>query len=160
MDLAGLIAPHTCVSALLDDIESGAISSSSELDARFSELHARYYDYEWAWAYRLMLDYYKLEEGNVTVRSLVTILRRWRESVLKLDRMLYEDARKEFSLSARTGFGFDGLGSTTDADFEGVRGAFETNPFVAAVKEHMARKGVLGTLWIDRLNGQWKPCRA
>ena len=160
VDLAGLIAPHTCVSAILDDVESGAISSASELDARFSELHARYYDYEWAWAYRLMLDYYKLEEGSVTVRSLVAILRRWRESVLKLDRMLYEDARKEFSLSARTGFGFDGLGSTTDADFEGVRGAFETNPFVAAVKEHMARKGVLGTLWIDRLNSQWEPDRA
>lgn len=156
VDLAGLIAPHSCVSTILDDIESGAIASADELDARFEELQSRYYDYEWVWAYRLMLDYYGLAEKNVTVRDLVAILRRWRESVLKLDRMLYEDARKEFSLSAKTGFGFDGLGATTDADFAGVRGAFETNPFVAAVTEHMTRKNELGTLWIDRLNSQWE----
>ena len=48
--------------------------------------------------------------------------------------------------------GFDGLGATTEADFAGVRGTFETNPFVLAVTEHRARKDALGTLWIDRLN--------
>ena len=153
VDLSGLIAPHTCVSALLNDIESGAISSCAELDARLDELHARYYDYEWVWAYNLMLRYYGLAEGAVTYRDLVYILRRWLDSVLRLDRMLYDDAKKEFSLSAKTGFGFDGLGATTEADFEGVRGAFETNPFVAATTEHMKRKHALGTLWIDRRNG-------
>ena len=140
VDLSGLIAPHTCVSAILNDIESGAISSCAELDARFTALHESYYDYEWVWAYDLMLRYYNLTEGSVTYRDLVYILRRWMDSVLRLDRMLYEDAKKEFSLSAKTGFGFDGLGATTEADFEGVRGAFETNPFVAATTEHMKRK--------------------
>ena len=48
---------------------------------------------------------------------------------------------------------FDGDGTTADADFEGVRGVFETNPFVAATTEHMKRKDALGKLWIDRLNG-------
>ena len=152
VDLSGLIAPHACVSAILNDIESGAISSCAELDARFTALHESYYDYEWVWAYDLMLRYYNLTEGSVTYRDLVYILRRWMDSVLRLDRMLYEDAKKEFSLSAKTGFGFDGLGATTEADFEGVRGAFETNPFVAATTEHMKRKHDLGTLWIDRLN--------
>ena len=152
MDLSGLIAPHSCVAAIQDDIESGAISSCAELDRRFEELHAKYYDYEWVWAYDLMLRYYGLEEGKVTYRDLVMILRRWRDSVLRLDRMLYDDAKKEFSLSAKTGFGFDGDGTTADADFEGVRGVFETNPFVAATTEHMKRKDALGKLWIDRLN--------
>ena len=152
VDLSGLIAPHACVSAILNDIESGAISSCAELDARFTALHESYYDYEWVWAYDLMLRYYNLTEGSFTYRDLVYILRRWMDSVLRLDRMLYEDAKKEFSLSAKTGFGFDGLGATTEADFEGVRGAFETNPFVAATTEHMKRKHDLGTLWIDRLN--------
>ena len=152
VDLSGLIAPHSCVAAVQDDIESGAISSCAELDRRFEELHAKYYDYEWVWAYDLMLRYYGLEEGKVTYRDLVMILRRWRDSVLRLDRMLYDDAKKEFSLSAKTGFGFDGDGTTADADFEGVRGVFETNPFVAATTEHMKRKDALGKLWIDRLN--------
>ncbi len=151
VDLSGLLAPHTCVSAILNDVESGAISSCAELDARMTELQTKYYDYEWTWAYDLLLRYYGLDGKSIRCRDLVTIIRRWRESVLKLDRMLYEDARKEFSLSTKTGFGFDGLGATTEADFAGVRGTFETNPFVLAVTEHMTRKDALGTLWIDRL---------
>jgi len=152
VDLAGLIAPHTAVSTLLNDIESGDVASCAALDARFEELHAKYYDYEWTWAYDLMLKYFGLTEGRITYRDLVYILRRWHGSVLRLDRMLYEDAKKEFSLSAKTGFGFDGLGATTEADFESVRGVFEKNPFVAATTEHMKRKNELGVLWIDRLN--------
>ena len=152
VDLAGLLAPHTGVTAILNDVESGQIGSCAALDDRFEELQAKYYDYEWTWAYRLMLEHYGLEDGKIGYRDLVMIVRRWRESVMRLDRMLYEDAKKEFSLSTKTGFGFDGLGTTTEADFEGVRGTFETNPFVLAVTEHMARKNDLGTLWIDRLN--------
>lgn len=152
VDLSGLIAPHTSVSGILNDIETGKIGSCAELNARFAALHAKYYEYEWTWAYDLMLRYYGLREGEITYRDLVLILRRWHDSVLRLDRMLYDDAKKEFSLSAKTGFGFDGLGKTTEADFEGVRGIFETNPFVAATAEHMKKKNELGRLWIDRLN--------
>ncbi|MBR3085027.1 MAG: DUF4954 family protein [Kiritimatiellae bacterium] len=153
VDLSGLIAPHSCVSALLDDIESGAIDSREALDARLGDLHDHYYEYEWTWAYNLMLEYYGLREDEITRETLAGIIRRWRESVLELDHMLYEDARKEFSLSAKTGFGFDGQGRTTEADFEEVRGAFETNPFVAAVKEHISRKDALGALWLRNLEG-------
>ncbi|MGN0846301.1 MAG: DUF4954 family protein [Kiritimatiellia bacterium] len=151
VDVAGLIAPHTSVSAILNDVESGAIASCEELDARFSKLHALYYDYEWAWAYQLMLRYFGLVEGSITRADLERIIRRWMDSVLRLDQMLYDDAKKEFSLSAKTGFGFDGLGATTDADFESVRGEFATNPFVGAVVEHMKRKRELGEFWLKRL---------
>ena len=151
VDISGLIAPHTSVSAILNDVENGAIRSCDELDARFEELHELYYDYEWAWAYQLMLKYFGLVEGEITRADLANIVRRWLESVLKLDRMLYDDAKKEFSLSAKTGFGFDGLGATTEADFGSVRGEFATNPFVRAVVDHMERKRALGELWCQRL---------
>ena len=151
IDVAGLIAPHACVRAILNDVESRAIDSCGELSRRFACLHERYYEYEWTWAYRLMLSYFGLNEGEITTASLAAIVRRWLDSVLTLDRMLYEDARKEFSLSAKTGFGFDGLGATTEADFESVRGIFETNPFVAAVLDHMKRKEALGKSWLKRL---------
>lgn len=151
IDLAGLIAPHSCISTILNDIESGAIDSCEELDSKLRSVHDQYYDYEWTWAYSLMLEYYKLDENALSLSDLANIVQRWRESVLTLDKMLYDDAKKEFSLSAKTGFGFDGQGTTTDADFESVRGAFETNPFVAAVTEHIERKKVLGDLWLARL---------
>ena len=151
VDVSGLIAPHLGVSAILNDVEKGVIGSCDELDARFERLHDQYYDYEWAWAYQLMLQYFELKDGAITKADLVKIIQRWMESVLKLDQMLYDDARKEFSLSAKTGFGFDGLGATTEADFESVRGEFATNPFVGAVVEHMKRKRELGELWLRRL---------
>ena len=66
--------------------------------------------------------------------------------------MLYADAKKEFSLSARTGFGFDGASRrTVEADFEQVRGEFETNPFVTEVEAHIERKSALGERIIQML---------
>ena len=86
IDVAGLIAPHACVRAILNDVESGAIDSCGELSRRFACLHERYYEYEWTWAYRLMLSYFGLNEGEITTASLAAIVRRWLDSVLTLDR--------------------------------------------------------------------------
>ena len=65
--------------------------------------------------------------------------------------MLYKDARKEFSLTSMTGFGVDGTRKEKEEDFEIVRGAFEQNPFVAAVKEHINTKRALGDELIGRI---------
>jgi len=43
---------------------------------------------------------------------------KWKKSVIDLDRMLYEDARKEFTLSSMTGFGIDGGPEIKKLDFE------------------------------------------
>ncbi|MCQ2325926.1 MAG: DUF4954 family protein, partial [Paludibacteraceae bacterium] len=59
---------------------------------------------------------------------------------VQLDKMIYDDARKEFDLNSQTGFGVDGDASQQRADFENVRGNFENNAFVKAVLEHIERK--------------------
>ena len=68
-----------------------------------------------------------------------------------LDKMVYEDAKKEFSLSSMTGFGADGTKFEKEQDFEQVRGDFESNPFVTAVLDHIKTKTALGNELIDRL---------
>lgn len=149
VDLSGLIAPHTHVSKLMDEIESGVLESLEAINKRLVDLHARYYDLEWAWAYRLMLEFYQLDETNITRAQLIEIIRHWKKAVVTLDEMLYEDARKEFSMTARTGFGVDAQKQKTmEADFEQVRGAFESNSFVKAVSEHIATKSALGDKWL------------
>ena len=52
-------------------------------------------------------------------------------------RMILIDADKEFSLTSRLGFGADGLEGDRDADFDAVRGLFETNPFVLDMQEKL-----------------------
>ena len=65
--------------------------------------------------------------------------------------MLYEDARKEFSLTSMIGFGVDGSSKEKQQDFEGVRGDFVNNPFVTAVLKHIDDKTALGEELINRI---------
>ncbi|MBQ0057880.1 MAG: DUF4954 family protein [Bacteroidales bacterium] len=152
IDIAGLIAPHTLISKLMNDIESGVVASAEEMNARLADIHANYYEYEWTWAYQLMLKFFNLEDGKITLSQLADIVTKWKDAVIGLDKMLYHDAQKEFSLTAQTGFGCDGNDSTTLKDFEQVRGDFESNSFVTAVNEHIANKGALGDKWLAILN--------
>ncbi len=152
VDLSGLIAPHSLISKMMDDIENGSLDSLSAINNRLNEIHNDYYDLEWAWAYRLMLEFYHLDEANITQQDLAHIISEWKNAVVGLDKLLYDDARKEFSMTARTGFGFDAQKRTNiDADFEQVRGDFESNPFVKAVTEHIERKTALGDKWLAQL---------
>ena len=64
---------------------------------------------------------------------------------MTLDNMVYEDARKEFGLSAMTSFGADGGEKRRIQDFEQVRGSsFESNAFVKSIREHIEKKSKLG----------------
>jgi len=61
-DLSGLLVPSSEVQRLIDDITSGAITSVGEVLQRFNDMNDNYKEYRWAWAYRLILDYYGIEE--------------------------------------------------------------------------------------------------
>lgn len=121
------------------------------MHARFAEMHAHYYEYEWTWAYEKMLEYYGLDADTLTRKNIIEIVQRWQAAVVGLDRMVYEDAKKEFSLTSMTGFGADGSREEQRMDFEEVRGAFDSNPFVTAVLEHIRVKTELGNELIARL---------
>lgn len=60
-----------------------------------------------------------------------------------LNRMLLDDAAKEYSLTSRTGFGIDAPSSEADNDFSSVRGCYESDPFVKMVMQHTCKKSEL-----------------
>ena len=89
----------------------------------------------------------------VTVEKLSELVSKWKKSVVDLDNMIYEDARKEFSLNAMTSFGADGDEAQRKEDFMQVRGSFfEADPFVMSVKEHIRVKSELGDRVLDILH--------
>ncbi len=152
VDISGLIAPKSEIDALMDDIESGRLRDVDEVNARFHSLHSAYYTYEWTWAYDMMIRYYHLDPGNITLDDIIRIAEKWKESVVTLDRLVYEDAKKEFSLSSMTSFGVDGDSDQRDRDFEEVRGGFfDSNTFVQAVLEHIRVKSALGDEFLSRM---------
>lgn len=153
VDLSGLIAPKDAVVALLDDIRSGEIASIMEVNDRFAQMHKKYYRYEWKWAYRVIQEYYGIDFATVTAEQLSDLVRKWKDSVIGLDNMIYDDARKEFSLSMMTGFGADGDEKQRKEDFMQVRGSFfEADPFVTSVKDHIRIKSELGDKALEILS--------
>ena len=143
VDLAGLIAPRSEVSRLADDIEAGKLSLEA-IQERLVAMHAHYYSYEWSWALEHLEQVWGCKVKDVTLEQIKRTIIEWQEAVVGLDRMVYNDARKEFDLNSQTGFGVDGDRSQAQADFEEVRGSFESNSFVKAVLEHIATKTALG----------------
>lgn len=152
VDLSGLIAPKTEIDTLLNRIEMGEITRLQEINEVFATLHATYYVNEWTWAWDKILSFYQLSPETITAADVIRIVRKWEESVVSLDEMIYSDARKEFSLSFKTGFGADGNIQEKALDFEYVRGVFDKNPFVIATLKHIEAKKALGKELIDRIS--------
>lgn len=132
VDIAGMIVPGKAVEDIVLDVESGRTSDLEILNERISALHSEYYHYEWRWACKAMEEYYGLRLSELSVEDLSKLILRWKDSVVALDRLLYEDARKEFSLSGMPDF--------------------ESDPFVRSVKEHIQVKSALADQVLEKLN--------
>ncbi len=152
VDVSGLIAPKSEIERLMSDIENDVLTNVDQIHERFEVMHTNYYTYEWTWAYEMMLKYYKLDASTITAKDIVHIVNEWMKAVVTLDKMVYADAKKEFSLSAMTGFGADGSHEDQIQDFEQVRGVFESNTFVTAVLQHIENKSALGNELISRIS--------
>jgi carbonic anhydrase/acetyltransferase-like protein (isoleucine patch superfamily) len=151
IDMSGLIAPLKEIEHLLSSIEKMEMLSADAINKKFEDIHKRYYDMEWAWIYDRLPGETGKPNNKLTSSDIIGLVERWKESVVDLDHMLYEDARKEFTLSSMTGFGIDGDDEVKKRDFEQVRGDFEKNTVVLAILDHIKIKSELGDELIARL---------
>ena len=96
LDLSGLLLPATEEQRLIDDIKSGNIESVKDILNRFKDIDSHYREYQWTWTYRLILDYYGLEE--LTEQA----IQRIREDYVRARRAwiaeIRKDAEKEFAM--------------------------------------------------------------
>lgn len=151
VDLCGLIAPKTEIRRLTADIAEGRIKTLDEIEERLCELHSSYYRMEWTWVAEHFERWWGKPMEALTAADIHAIVDRWTRSVTTLDRLLYDDARKEFSSIARIGFGQDGSDRRGERDFEHVRGEFEKDAFVLMVLDHIKKKTALGEELKSRL---------
>ncbi|MBR2165016.1 MAG: DUF4954 family protein [Paludibacteraceae bacterium] len=151
VDMAGLIAPRGEVTKMLNEIEQGHLTLEA-IQERLIKMHANYYSYEWTWALNKLEQVWGCSVDKVTLAQIRQTVTEWQKAVVSLDKMVYNDARKEFDLNSQTGFGVDGDREQAEADFEEVRGSFESNSFVKAVLEHIERKSGLGKRVLEKLD--------
>ncbi len=95
-DLSGLLLPATEEQKLIDDIKNGNIESVKDILDRFRDIDAHYREYQWTWTYRLILDYYGLDELTEPA------MQRIREDYVRARRAwiaeIRKDAEKEFAM--------------------------------------------------------------
>ncbi len=143
VDVCGMFAPKSEVDAIAKAIATGEITGLAELEAHWKNLHAMYYDMEWTWVVEHLQQWCGKAYDEITIEDVRGIVARWLNCVTALDNMLLEDARKEYSLKSRTGFGIDNPGGDADDDFVSVRGEFDADAFVRMVKDHIVVKTAL-----------------
>lgn len=151
VDISGLIAPKSEISQFMNDIESGSINNINSINERFKDIHSHYYSYEWTWALEKLEKSINKPYTEFSIQDIIKCVESWTKSVTDLDKLLYEDAKKEFDLISKTGFGADGDEEVKQKDFANVRGVFEENPFVMEVQNHIKIKTELGQELINRI---------
>ena len=151
IDMAGLLVPKKMVSSLIKAIENDSIASLSEINNVFHEWKDNYYKWSWNW----IVEKLKIEENidieSVSANQLTGFIEKWKSAVVRLDNMIYEDAKKEFTLKSQTSFGIDGKDKTRISDFEQVRGEFTSHPAVMEIIEHIDKKSKLADNVINKL---------
>ena len=151
VDIAGMICPAEPLNRLLDEIESNEEMTLEMIHQSFWTIHRNYYHYEWTWAFDMLTRWTGKRPDQFTPKEVIDVVNKWLTAVLNIDKWLYEDAKKEFALSKKIGFGADGDDDDKEKDFENVRGTMHTNESVLAIKRHMQEKETLGTKIMDKL---------
>ncbi len=144
LDLTGMICPSDVIDQLLDSIENKRVHSLEEVHSSLRLIHRNYYTYEWSWAMDVLTHFYGKEVAEFLPADVIKVTQLWMKAVQEIDLLLYNDAKKEFSLIKQTGFGIDGDNLVRQLDFDEVRGEFETHAEVNSIREHMAKKEALG----------------
>ena len=95
-DLSGLLLPASEEERLIDDIKNGTIESIQDVLNRFKDIDNHYREYQWTWTYKMILDYYGLNELTEAA------MQRIREDYVKARRAwiaeIRKDAQKEFEM--------------------------------------------------------------
>ena len=95
-DLSGLLLPASEEERIVKDMREGNIETIQQLLERFEEINNNYREYQWAWTYNVICDYYgiseiTLEDANRIHEDYIRARRSWIAEIKK-------DAEKEYAM--------------------------------------------------------------
>ena len=111
-NLAGLVLPASEELQIVEDIKDGTLVNIDEILHRFDEINAEYRNYQWAWTYRLILNYYGLTELTPDDADMI------RDNCLKARRVwteeIRQDAEREYQLGKMNQEALEALSAQLD----------------------------------------------
>ncbi|MBR1804717.1 MAG: DUF4954 family protein, partial [Muribaculaceae bacterium] len=96
IDLAGLLMPESEETRIINDIVEGRLNSITDILDRFRAIHNNYNELRWVWSYRMIMDYYGIDE--LTDEAVERIRTDYVEARRKWIAYIRKDAEKEYSL--------------------------------------------------------------
>lgn len=96
-DLSGLLLPASEEQRLIDDIKNGTLDTIDAINERFRDIDNHYREYQWAWTYQVILDYYGLTELTLDDAA------RIKEDYIKARRTWIAEIRKDAEKEYRMG---------------------------------------------------------
>ncbi|MBR5086628.1 MAG: DUF4954 family protein [Muribaculaceae bacterium] len=96
VDLSGMLLPLSEEKRLVNDVIEGKLSSIEDVLERFIIIHNNYDEYRWAWTYRMILDYYNID--NLDAEAVERVHADYVAARREWISLIRKDAEKEFSL--------------------------------------------------------------
>ena len=154
IDLAGMIAPENTIQDLIRDIKTEKIADIDGVISGLEEIHSSYEKFAWDWTTAMLSERLDVDMKNIEASQLIDFVSNWKNDSIRLDKMILNDASKEFDNSSKIGFGIDGDQTVMDQDFTAVRGVPEENKFISGIHKEMEEIeekaeqliGILGSL--------------
>jgi len=161
-DLSGFIIPKNKLDFINDEIEKVELNNIEKINQKFLNIFINFDSYEWNWCNKSIVNWYgnynknenfgqpfywendsndKLHDKNhkssnrIDKNTLGLIIEKWKKASEILNKMIIEDASKEYSALNHTGFGINGTYDDIISDFTCVHGKFEENIFVSHIKD-------------------------
>jgi len=150
VDIGGQLMPSTRLESLVKDIEVGELDLAAFYH-RLDDIQSSYAEDEWAWvkwAYQQLagvdLSIAEPAQLHEVADTLLACRQEFLEAVLA-------DAVKEFDRHSAIGFGTDGPDTALDADFQAVRGNYDSNKFVKQMQAEISQLGQRVAQFKERL---------
>jgi len=130
VDVGGLLAAKERLDAVLADVEGGTLTTVADLQAALERVHEAYERDEWAWVRRACVRLFGSEPDRLSAEQLAAVADTYLKTRRTFLKRVLADAAKEYDVTSRIGFGLDGDEHAVEADFQAVRGDFESDTFV------------------------------
>jgi len=153
VDISGMIVTETDLKSLLKQVREEGVQSVDELHVLLNNLYEKYNEQNWRWCCALIEKRFDLNVTDLTRDHLTQIIKDWEANSVKFNKMILKDASKEFDQTSRIGYGIDGNDEVVKADFEAVRGSYESNSFVVDLQKETEEIRKTASQIVDFLAG-------
>ncbi len=135
VDICGLLAPASSIEKLVSLIEAQEITTVAGVTDHLRTIYDEYDANKWDWLSLLIEKIFSTSINDLSKDQFIQIVNDWKTNSTKLNKMVIQDAQKEFDQNARIGYGIDGDDAIREQDFDEVRGKVETNSFIKGIND-------------------------